>query len=256
MEFVEVETGYFVPPQEEPLVKLVGDNLPSYEFKGVPAFFDVGGLCCNPESFSAAIDVLYSRYKNKDLTSICCVDARGFLFGPALALRLGIPFFMARKSGKLPGLVLETKYKTEYSEDSLSIPCNSVHPEDRVLIVDDLLGTGGTARAAVHLVRSSKGIPVEVAVVITIPSLRGWVGLVENNVSVFAIVESYSTPAMPSGSTSSAILSGGSKKHVAVLEAMTAGGPRGHVLQQVGEDRFAHVPLCLEKNSKYKPISS
>jgi len=90
--------------------------------------------------------------------SICGIDARGFIFGPLVAQRLRIPFFMMRKKGKLAGPVIECAYQTEYSKEVLTIPCTAVKKGDRVVIFDDLMATGGTTIAAANLIVQSGGI--------------------------------------------------------------------------------------------------
>ena len=149
----------------DPRVIQIAKCLFGFDFRGVPAFFDVGFLTAQPAIFQACIDLLYERYRNYKIDKVGGMDARGFLFGPPLALRLGVPFFMFRKTGKLPGPVLSHSYETEYSSDTFDMSATAVSEGDRILLVDDLMATGGTLLAAKKLVEKMGGVVVESAVV-------------------------------------------------------------------------------------------
>eukprot|EP00448_Togula_jolla_P025940 CAMPEP_0170652036 /NCGR_PEP_ID=MMETSP0224-20130122/46692_1 /TAXON_ID=285029 /ORGANISM="Togula jolla, Strain CCCM 725" /LENGTH=283 /DNA_ID=CAMNT_0010983879 /DNA_START=23 /DNA_END=874 /DNA_ORIENTATION=+ len=257
---VEVDPGYFLldpgKPHPDPAKSKLGEmdpadpgdpraryiasRIPGFDFKGVPSFFDVGGITMDPKAFRLCIDVFEERYRAMDPppTSCCGLDARGFLFGPAVAQRLDIPFFMMRKAGKLPGPVMECAYQTEYSDEVLTVPCSAVRPGDRVIIFDDLIATGGTTIAAANLIVQCGGVVAEVAVITAIAFFKGWQKFRQSlpqlaSVPIFAIVEANNTLAMPAGSTASYAVASGSPEHRAIQEAM-AKGELGSVLIRDG----------------------
>eukprot|EP00386_Alphamonas_edax_P006616 GDKI01021368.1.p1 GENE.GDKI01021368.1~~GDKI01021368.1.p1 ORF type:complete len:320 (+),score=103.27 GDKI01021368.1:100-1059(+) len=218
--FVEVEPGYVRCDSAHPSAQLVASRLPGFNFKKVPAFFDVGGLTADAQAMQLVTDIFVARYKRavaeKRLTKIVGFDARGFLFGTPLAMALGIPFVMLRKKGKLPGPVCEIKYGTEYSEDNLTCPVNAVREGDRVVLIDDLLATGGTLQAGAQLVYALGAEVHECALIVAIEGLKGWKKFhatkliapgCENkslqNVPVFTIADGAITPSMPAGSLES-----------------------------------------------------
>ena len=193
---VEEDEGYFLVDKEDPDANYIAASLPGYDFKGVPSFFDVGGICMDPKALRLCTDIFEERYREMKPppTSICGLDARGFLFGPLVAQRLNIPFFMMRKKGKLPGPVMEVPYETEYSKEVLTIPCRAVSPGDRVIIFDDLIATGGTTIAAANLIVECGGVVAEVAVITAIAFFQGWKKFRNSldclkDVPIFAIVE-------------------------------------------------------------------
>lgn len=274
---LEVDTGYFLVdpgrPHEDPERARNGEKhpedlgdpdsqyiascLPSFDFKGVPAFIDVGGICADPKALKLCTDIFEERYRAMDppATSICGLDARGFVFGPLVAQRLQIPFFMMRKKGKLPGPVMECAYQTEYSDEVLTIPCWAVKPGDRVVIFDDLIATGGTTIAAANLILQCGGVVAEVAVVTAIAFFKGWQKFRDSlpelkEVPIFAIVEATTTLAMPEGSTESYAVASGSPEHLAIQEAMKGAAP-GEVLVKEGEASFVLKPKGPGFNIKY-----
>ncbi len=150
---------------------------PGIQFKCYP------DLLKSPEAFHRAIQVFAERYKDQNLDAIVGLDSRGFVFGTAIAYELNLPFVMVRKAGKLPRKSEKIDYKLEYGQASFEIEVDSIAPGDRVVIVDDLLATGGTANAAATLVERLGGQVVEIACLIELKGLHG----VENlNRSFFA----------------------------------------------------------------------
>ena len=140
---------------------------PGVQFKWYP------DLLKNPEAFHKVIKTFADRYRNFNLDAIVGLDSRGFIFGTALAYEMNLPFVMVRKAGKLPRKVEKIDYALEYGKTSFEIEVDSIHPGDRVLIVDDLLATGGTAAAAATLIERLGGKVVEVACLIELEGLQG-----------------------------------------------------------------------------------
>ena len=125
--------------------------VPDFPIKGIQ-FFDVTTLFKDRECLSAMVDMLYEEYKDKGITKIVGVESRGFLLGPALAVRLGAGFVLARKKGKLPADTISETYTKEYGTDIIEIHKDAITGDDVCLIHDDLLATGGTIAAAWRLV--------------------------------------------------------------------------------------------------------
>ncbi len=140
---------------------------PGIQFKCYP------DLLNNPKAFHRVIKTFAKRYRDYKLDAIVGLDSRGFIFGTAIAYEMNLPFVMVRKAGKLPRKVEKIDYELEYGKTSFEIEIDSIHPGDRVLIVDDLLATGGTARAAATLIERLGGKVVEVACLIELEGLHG-----------------------------------------------------------------------------------
>lgn len=143
----------------------------------------------NPAAYQATIDLLVERYQGKGITKIVGTEARGFLFGAPVALRLGVGFVPVRKKGKLPRETLSETYDLEYGTDTLEIHKSSINEEDKVLVVDDLLATGGTIEATVSLIRRLGGKVSEAAFIIGLPDLGGVERLRKQGVDSYAIIE-------------------------------------------------------------------
>ncbi|KIZ00156.1 adenine phosphoribosyltransferase [Monoraphidium neglectum] len=146
--------------------------IPDFPKKGI-MFQDVSTLLLDPAAFQASIDLFVEQYRPKDIQVIAGFEARGFIFGPPVALALGVPFVMLRKPGKLPGETVGEEYITEYSTDKIEIHTGAIKPGQRVLLIDDLVATGGTLLAGANLVRKVGGVVVEAAAVIELPDLKG-----------------------------------------------------------------------------------
>ncbi len=131
-------------------------DIPDFPKPGI-LFKDIAPLLETPAAFRAAIDGLAERYASARLDRIVGLESRGFPFGGALADRLGVGFAMARKPGKLPYRKVSVEYALEYGTDRIEMHVDAVKPGQRVLIVDDLLATGGTAAAAIRLVQGELG---------------------------------------------------------------------------------------------------
>jgi adenine phosphoribosyltransferase len=140
----------------------IAQVIPYYPFKGIPRFYDIGGFLKNPKVFQQIVDIFVDRYRLLDVDSIGGLDARGFILGPPIALALGKPFFMLRKMGKMPNCLFSSSYEVEYGKrDGLGIPKDAVKRGDRVLLLDDLVATGGTLSAGIECVNMCGGTVVE-----------------------------------------------------------------------------------------------
>ncbi len=147
-------------------------NVPDFPKPGIQ-FKDVTTLLLEPEAFRQVVDGWKARYADKKLDAIVGVDARGFVFGGALAYAMDLPFVLARKKGKLPADTLAESFELEYGTDTVEIHRDGIAAGQRVLIVDDLLATGGTVAAVARLVKRLGGEIVEAAFVIELPPLKG-----------------------------------------------------------------------------------
>ncbi len=130
-------------------------------------------LLRNPKAFKEVIGQLATRYREQNIQAIVGLDSRGFIFGSALAYEMDLPFVVARKAGKLPGETIQVKYGLEYGESVLEMEVGSIIPGERVLLIDDLLATGGTLKAAHHLVTQLGGEVVEAVCLIELDGLNG-----------------------------------------------------------------------------------
>ncbi len=164
------------------------ETIPDYPKPGV-LFRDITTLLDNPLAYQATINLLVERYQDKGITKIVGTEARGFLFGAPVALRLGVGFIPVRKAGKLPRETLSETYDLEYGTDTLEIHKDSIKEGDKVLVVDDLLATGGTIEATVRLIRHLDGEVSEAAFVIGLPDLGGGERLQKQGVNSFTLLE-------------------------------------------------------------------
>lgn len=153
-------------------LKKVIREIPDFPKKGI-LFYDVTTLFTDKQAFGVAIDALAHRYLNIRVDQILSVEARGFVVGAALAYRLGTGMILARKKGKLPWKTIGETYSLEYGTDRVEIHTDAVKKGGRVLVVDDLLATGGTAHAAATLVEKAGGKVVECAFIIELLDLKG-----------------------------------------------------------------------------------
>lgn len=136
-------------------------------------FLSYADLLQNPEAFKKAIKTLTERYKDQEITKIVGLEARGFVFGVALAYEMDKPFVMMRKAGKLPRKTRSVKYGLEYGKDIFELEEESILDDDNVLIVDDILATGGTAAASISLVEELGATVHEVACIFELENLQG-----------------------------------------------------------------------------------
>jgi len=161
-------------------------NVPDFPKKGI-VFRDITTLINDKEKFKSVIDKLAERYKNKGIDHIVSVESRGFIFGSALAYAIGCGLVLVRKKGKLPYKTHQVTYDLEYGTDTLEIHDDAFEKGKRVLILDDLLATGGTTVATIELARKIGGEVTEVAFVIELEFLKGREKI--KDVPVFSLVK-------------------------------------------------------------------
>ncbi|MBU4149520.1 MAG: adenine phosphoribosyltransferase [Candidatus Omnitrophica bacterium] len=147
-------------------------DIPDFPKEGI-LFRDITTLLGSSEKFREVVDKLAERYAGKDIDAVVAVEARGFIFGSALAYKLGAALVPVRKKGKLPFKTFSATYTLEYGKDSLEIHEDAFKPGARVLLIDDLLATGGTLGAVVELVKKLKGEIQEIVFVIELSDLKG-----------------------------------------------------------------------------------
>lgn len=147
-------------------------HVPDYPKPGI-LFYDITTLLKDHDGFRQALDAMMKPYGDQDIDVIVGIESRGFIFGAALADRFGLAFVPVRKPGKLPGETVTATYELEYGTDSLEIHRDAISASQRVLIVDDLLATGGTAGATVGLVKRCGGVVVGVSFLIELDELKG-----------------------------------------------------------------------------------
>ena len=147
-------------------------NVPDFPKPGIQ-FKDITTLLQDTDVFQETIDIFYQQFKDKEIETVVGIESRGFIFAAPLALKLGCSFVIARKPGKLPYESVKEVYELEYGTDAIEIHKDAIHKQDRVLIVDDLLATGGTAKATGSLVDKLGGTIVSYAFLIELVELKG-----------------------------------------------------------------------------------
>jgi len=147
-------------------------DVPDFPQEGI-IFKDITTLLASPEAFKYVIDRFIDEYKDKGIEGIVAMDARGFIFGAPLAYQLGGPFILGRKPGKLPAECVSASYALEYGTDSLEMHTDSISAGQKILIVDDLLATGGTMSAVVELVEKLGGVIAGIAFVVELTFIPG-----------------------------------------------------------------------------------
>ncbi|MEZ8822849.1 adenine phosphoribosyltransferase [Vibrio amylolyticus] len=170
------------------LIKSSIKSIPDYPKKGI-LFRDVTSLMEDARAYRATIQLLVEKYKDMGFTKIVGTEARGFLFGAPLALELGVAFIPVRKPGKLPRATIGQSYELEYGTDTLEIHTDAISEGDKVLMVDDLLATGGTIEATTILIRRLGGVVEHAAFVINLPEIGGDKRLADLDLDVYSICE-------------------------------------------------------------------
>lgn len=166
------------------VIKTVAD----YPKPGI-VFRDVTSLMQDGASFKKVIDAFHHYYAGQGITKIVGTESRGFIFGAPLAYALGISFVPVRKPGKLPRQRISQSYQLEYGEDALELHADAINQNDKVLLVDDLLATGGTIDATTKLVRQLGGTVEDAAFVVALPDLGGVARLQQAGLKVLSLVE-------------------------------------------------------------------
>lgn len=147
-------------------------SVPDFPIKGI-LFYDITTLLKNPQALKASIDQMAAKYADANIDVVVGMESRGFIFGMPLAYQLGVGFVPVRKPGKLPADTVSESYQLEYGTNTLEIHRDGIEPGQRVLVVDDLLATGGTAKATCNLVERLGGVVAGVAFVIELTFLNG-----------------------------------------------------------------------------------
>ena len=147
-------------------------DIPDFPQKGI-IFRDITTLLIEPEPFKYVIDVLVDRYKNEKIDKLVSVEARGFIFGGVVAYKLNCGFVPVRKPGKLPAETVALEYTLEYGKNTIEIHKDAIKSDERVLVFDDLLATGGTVQATCKLVEQLGGQVIECAFVSELTYLEG-----------------------------------------------------------------------------------
>jgi len=153
-------------------LKALVRSIPDFPIQGI-LFRDVTTLIGHGDGFAATVALLAERAQAMGAQALAGIEARGFIFGAAAAARLGLPFVPVRKPGKLPVPVLALDYALEYGTGTLEIDPDAVHTGQRVVVIDDLLATGGTALAATQLLRKAGALVEDTLFVIDLPDLGG-----------------------------------------------------------------------------------
>lgn len=167
----------------KPNLKQYMRSIPDWPKKGI-LFWDITPLLADAEAFSAAIKALADGYKASDVDYVAAIEARGFIFGSAVAEALGAGFVPIRKKGKLPFELMSVTYDLEYGQDTLEVHVDAVKPDSKVLMVDDLLATGGTMAAACKLIEKIGGRIAGVSFLIELTELKGREKLKDYNLNV------------------------------------------------------------------------
>jgi adenine phosphoribosyltransferase len=168
-------------------IKSLIRTIPDYPKAGI-LFRDITTLIADPAGLRAAIDGLVLPFLSAGIQHVAGIEARGFILGGAVAHELGRGFIPIRKKGKLPARTIGQEYSLEYGVDTIEIHADAIRKGDKVLLIDDLIATGGTAVAATELIRRSGGELVAAAFVIDLPDLGGAARLAGKQVTVHTLV--------------------------------------------------------------------
>ncbi|MGB9880889.1 MAG: adenine phosphoribosyltransferase [Anaerolineae bacterium] len=167
------------------LAKMIRD-VPDFPVKGV-LFKDITTLLKDPDAFQEAIDALVDRFLDEEIDIVAAIEARGFIFGAPLAYELAAGFVPIRKPGKLPWEKISASYTLEYGTNTLEIHKDAIQPGQRVLLVDDVLATGGSAKAAAELIEKLGGKIVSIVFLVDLTYLKGMEKLQGYN--VFSLIK-------------------------------------------------------------------
>jgi adenine phosphoribosyltransferase len=163
-------------------------TIPDYPKAGI-MFRDITTLLGDARGFRTAVNTLVNRYTGNGIDKVAGIEARGFILGAPLAHQLGVGFVPVRKQGKLPGDTIGHHYDLEYGTDTVEMHTDAIAKDERVLLVDDLIATGGTAEAAANLIAKSGGTIVECCFIVDLPDVGGRARLEELGHTVHALCE-------------------------------------------------------------------
>ena len=163
-------------------------TIENYPIQGVK-FRDITTLLKDPEGLRDSINKLVDRYKDLNIDKIAAIESRGFIVGAPLAYLLNVGLVLIRKPGKLPAETIDQDYKLEYGTDTIEVHVDAIEKDEKILIVDDLIATGGTAEASVRLVQKMKGDIVECCFIIDLPDIGGRERLENMGQKVFTLCE-------------------------------------------------------------------
>ncbi len=163
-------------------------TIPHYPHQGI-MFRDITTLLKDPVGLRATVQAIVQRYRDAGIDKVAGIESRGFIIGTPVAYELGLGFVPVRKKGKLPAATIGRDYQLEYGTDRIEIHTDAIRQGDRVLLIDDLIATGGTAEAAAGLIQEMGGDVVECCFVIDLPDIGGRTRLEQQGHSVFALCE-------------------------------------------------------------------
>ncbi len=163
-------------------------TIPHYPHQGI-MFRDITTLLKDPVGLRATVQAIVQRYRDAGIDKVAGIESRGFIIGTPVAYELGLGFVPVRKKGKLPAATIGRDYQLEYGTDRIEIHTDAIRQGDRVLLIDDLIATGGTAEAAAGLIQEMGGEVVECCFVIDLPDIGGRTRLEQQGHSVFALCE-------------------------------------------------------------------
>jgi adenine phosphoribosyltransferase len=146
-------------------------KIPDFPKKGI-LFYDITSVLAAPAAFSYCVEAMVDLYNGKNIDAVAAIEARGFVFAAPFAVRMGIPLLLIRKKGKLPGITLSKKYDLEYAQAEIEIHREDVPEGKRVLLLDDLIATGGTLNAARELLQAGGAVVPEIFGVVGLPFLN------------------------------------------------------------------------------------
>ena len=169
-------------------IKTLIRTIPHYPHQGI-MFRDITTLLKDPVGLRSTIDQIAKRYKGQSISKVVGIESRGFIIGAPVAYLLGVDFVPIRKKGKLPAETIGHDYQLEYGADRVEIHTDAISPGDRVLLIDDLIATGGTAEAAAALIAKMGATVVECAFIIDLPDVGGRKRLEKAGLKVFALCE-------------------------------------------------------------------
>ena len=161
-------------------------DIPDFPKKGI-IFKDITPLLNNHDAFKKAVDIIARKFKKEKIDQVVSVESRGFIFGAPIAYKLGAGFVLVRKKGKLPYKTKSVSYELEYGMDTLEIHEDSIKPQSRILIVDDVLATGGTVRAVADLLKQQEAQIVGASFLIELRFLKGKAKL--NDFPIYSIIK-------------------------------------------------------------------